>query len=139
MDGWLAAVEADSRSVPLAQKILEDRPADVTDRCTDGAGTDMPATYCDSVVQSYTTARIEAGMPFTDDVIKCNLKPLQRSSYFPILFSDAQWARLQAAFPTGVCDYAQWGVDRVPTVPWLTYEGGPGGQPVGPAPASQSY
>ena len=139
MDEWLAAVESDSRNVPVAQKILEDRPADVTDRCRDGAGTDMPATYCDSVVQSYTTARIEAGMPFTDDVIKCNLKPLQRSSYFPILFSDAQWARLQAAFPTGVCDYAQWGVDRVSTVPWLTYEGGPGGQPVGSAPVSQSY
>jgi hypothetical protein len=99
----------------------------------------MPASYCDSVVQSYSTARIEAGMPFTDDVIKCNLKQLQRSSYFPFLFSDEQWARLQATFPTGVCDYAQWGVDRVSTVPWLTYESGPGGQPVGPAPGSQSY
>jgi len=139
MDKWLAAVEADSRSVPVAQKILEDRPADVTDRCTDGAGTDMPSSYCDAVVQSYSTARIEAGMPFTDDVIKCNLKPLQRSSYFPILFSDAQWARLQATFPTGVCDYSQWGVDRVPTVPWLMYESGPGGQPLGPAPASNSF
>jgi hypothetical protein len=139
MDKWLAAIEADSRSVPLAQKILEDRPADVTDRCTDGAGTDMPSSYCDAVVQSYSTARIEAGMPFTDDVIKCNLKPLQRSSYFPILFSDAQWAQLQAAFPTGVCDYSQWGVDRVPTVPWLTYENGPGGEPLGPAPVSTSF
>jgi hypothetical protein len=139
MDKWLAAIEADGRSVPLAQKILEDKPADVADRCTDGAGTDMPSSYCDAVVQSYTTARIEAGMPFTDDVIKCNLKPLQRSSYFPVLFSDAQWARLQATFPTGVCDYSQWGVDRVPTVPWLTYEGGPGGQPLGTAPTSQSY
>ena len=139
MDKWLAAVEADSRTVPVAQKILQDRPADVTDRCTNGAGTDMPASYCDSVVQSYTTARIEAGMPFTDDVIKCNLKPLQRSSYYPILFSDAQWARLQATFPTGVCDYSQWGVDRVPTVPWLTYESGPGGLQLGAVPASSSF
>ena len=139
MDKWLAAIEADSRDVPVAQKILEDRPADVTDRCTDGAGTEMPSSYCDAVVQSYSTARIEAGMPFTDDVIKCNLKPLQRSSYFPILFSDAQWAQLQAAFPTGVCDYSQWGVDRVPTVPWLTYDTGPGGEPLGPAPVSTSF
>jgi hypothetical protein len=139
MDKWLAAVEADKRNVPLAQKIIEDRPADVTDRCTDGAGQAMPSDYCDNVVQSYTTARIEAGMPFTDDVIKCNLKPLQRSSYFPIQFTAAQWAKLEAAFPTGVCDYAQWGVDRTPTVGWMTYKNGPGGQKLPAPPTSTAF
>jgi hypothetical protein len=139
MDKWLAAVEADKRNVPLARKIIEDRPADVTDRCTDGAGQAMPSDYCDNVVQSYTTARIEAGMPFTDDVIKCNLKPLQRSSYFPIQFTAAQWAKLEAAFPTGVCDYAQWGVDRTPTVGWMTYKDGPGGQKLPAPPTSTAF
>jgi hypothetical protein len=135
MDTWLTAVEADKRAVPLAQKIIEDKPASVQDRCTDGApgGNDVPAAYCDAVVQSYTTARIEAGMPFADDTLKCNLKPLQRSSYFPIQFTAAQWAKLEAAFPTGVCDYGQWGVDRTPTVGWMTYKDGPGGQKL-PAP-----
>ncbi|AXQ29809.1 hypothetical protein D0B54_14495 [Solimonas sp. K1W22B-7] len=33
MDRWLAAVEADSRDIPLSQKIVSDRPADIKDRC----------------------------------------------------------------------------------------------------------
>ncbi|HSW13667.1 MAG TPA: DUF6351 family protein [Solimonas sp.] len=33
MDRWLAAVEADTRDLPLAQKIVSDRPADLKDRC----------------------------------------------------------------------------------------------------------
>src|SRR5207248_4454038 len=37
-DKWLARVAADTRDVPLAQKIIEDKPGDVADRCTDGFG-----------------------------------------------------------------------------------------------------
>jgi hypothetical protein len=138
MDGWLAAVEKDRRDVPLGRKIIEDKPASLTDRCTNGAGTDIPAAECDAVVQSYATPRIEAGMPLSDDTIKCELQPLERSHYQGLSVSDAQWARLQRAFPQGVCDYAKPGVDRVPTVPWLTYETGPGGTPLGVPPASRS-
>src|SRR6185312_3018026 len=39
-DKWVARFESDPRDVPLAQKIREDRPGDVTDRCTDGHGLD---------------------------------------------------------------------------------------------------
>ena len=42
MDRWLAAVERDKRRVPLARKIIQDKPADLTERCTNGAGTDGP-------------------------------------------------------------------------------------------------
>ena len=42
LDRWLARVEADRRSVGLARKILENRPASVTERCTDGLGHDGP-------------------------------------------------------------------------------------------------
>jgi hypothetical protein len=38
------------------------------------------------------------------------------TDYFPNLFTDAQWSQLQQAFPTGVCDYAQAGVNQQPTV-----------------------
>jgi len=34
MDRWLTAVEADESDAPLADKIVQDRPADVHDRCT---------------------------------------------------------------------------------------------------------
>ena len=83
MDRWLAQVEKDRSARPLAHKILANKPKDLVDRCSDGApgGSDLPGEYCDAVVQSYSTARIEAGMPFTDDVIKCALKPLSMADY----------------------------------------------------------
>src|SRR5437899_7931629 len=58
-----------------------------------------------------------AGEPLTDDVLKCQLQPMDPTAYFPVLFSDAQWAQLQAAFPGGVCDYTKPGVNQQPTVP----------------------
>src|SRR3989442_13624625 len=76
-----------------------------------------------------------AGEPLTDDVLKCQLQPMDPTAYFPVLFSDAQWAQLQAAFPGGVCDYTKPGVNHHPTVPWLTYANGPAGTPPGAAPS----
>ena len=142
VDRWLAVVEKDTRSMPLADKIIQDKPKDVVDRCTNGAGTDIPAAECDNVVQSYTDPRIEAGMPFADDTIKCELRPLRRSNYFPQHFTDADWAKLEKAFPSGVCDYAKPGVDRTPTVPWLSYQDDDGnvvygGRALGDAPTSE--
>jgi hypothetical protein len=123
VDKWLAVIEKDTRSVPLAKKVIEDKPADITDRCTDGNGNDAPASTCDATVQAYSTPRIEAGMPLADDTIKCELQPLVRSSYGPPgTFSDDQWAQLVATYPKGVCDYSKPGVGRRPTVPWQTYQ-----------------
>src|SRR3954451_25283081 len=142
IDGWLAAVEKDPRDLSLARKIIEDKPKTLTDRCTNGSGTDVPAAECDNVVQSYTDPRIEAGMPFADDTIKCELRPLRRSNYFPQHFTDAEWAKLVKAFPDGVCDYTKPGVDRVPTSAWQTYQDRDGnvvygGEPLGPVPAAE--
>jgi hypothetical protein len=75
-------------------------------------------------------------MPTTDDVLKCALKPLRRSDFPNVLFTEPQWQTLGAAFPTGVCDYTRPDPTRVATVPWLTYSGGPGGQPLGAPPTS---
>lgn len=138
MDRWLAVVEADGREVPLAQKIIDARAeAGVVDRCTSGAGQDVPTPYCEAVVQRYATPRIAAGMPTTDDVLKCALKPLRRADFPGVLFLDHQWDALQSAFPTGVCDYTKDDPNRVETVTWMTYEDGPGGRPLGDPPASR--
>src|SRR5213076_1238506 len=40
MDKWLRRVDADHRGVPLPQKIIQDKPIDLADRCTDGGGTE---------------------------------------------------------------------------------------------------
>jgi hypothetical protein len=122
VDAWLTKVEADRSSRSPAQKLLRNRPAEVTDRCTNGTGTAAPADACDALVTAYTSPRIEAGMPFTDDIMKCVLKPLRRSDYYPVQFSDTQWGQLTKVFATGVCDYTKPGVGQQDTVPWQTYQ-----------------
>ena len=139
MDRWLAAVERDKRRVSLARKIIQDKPADLKERCTNGAGAEQAASVCDATVQKYSSVRIESGMGQADDTMKCNLKPLRREDYAPGTFTDAQFARLRAVHPTGVCDYSKPGVDRTPTVPWLSYADGPGGKPLGDPDASTSF
>jgi hypothetical protein len=39
-----------------------------------------------------------------------------------VTFSDAEWARLLAAFPSGVCDYSRPGIGQVEPQPWQTFE-----------------
>ena len=135
---------ADHRNVALSQKILQDKPASVADRCTNGGGTDVPLQTCQAIVQAYGTPRFDAGEPETDDVLKCQLQPLDRASYLPIVFTDAQWAEMEQAFPTGVCDYAKPAVDQGPTTPWMTYQDAHanviyGGRPLGAAPVSVPF
>jgi Tannase-like family of unknown function (DUF6351) len=133
LDKWLARVNADSRPLTLPQKIIQDKPGTVTDRCTDGAGTDVPAVVCDETVVAYGTPRFGAGEPPTDDILKCQLKPLNAADY-NVKFTAAQWTRLQKAFPSGVCDYSLPGVGQQDTIPWLTYQDASGGVVYGGTP-----
>jgi hypothetical protein len=140
IDRWLARVHADRRRIPLARKIIEDRPKSVTARCTDGNGNPQPPEVCDATVVSYGTPRQGAGGPLREDVMKCRLKPMRRSDY-PVTFTDQQWSRLQQAFPGGVCDYSKPGLGQRGAIPWLTYQSSRGrviygGRPMGPAPVS---
>lgn len=144
MDGWLARINADHRNISQAQKVLQDKPASLTDRCTDGNGNDVPMASCQAVVQQYGTPRYVAGEPHTDDVLDCQLKPLNRSDYLPVTFTDAQWQELEQAFPNGVCDYSKPSVGAGPTTTWLTYQDRRGnvifgGRPLGPAPRSVPF
>ena len=141
-DQWVARFTADRRAIPLAQKIREDKPGTLADRCTDGSGHDVPSEACDATVAAYGTPRFAADAPKTDDVLKCQLKPLVTDDY-PVEFTADEWAALQQAFPTGVCNYNVRGVKQHGTTPWLTYQNGSGavaygGRPLGPAPVSKS-
>jgi hypothetical protein len=141
MDRWLAAVEKDARAIPLAGKVREDKPADLSDRCYDGTGDKVSDGLCgEAIVPVYGTPRTVAGQPITTDIQKCRLKPMRRGDY-GVSFSDDQWAQLQRAFPDGVCDFGQPGVDQQPTIAWQTYQDVQGnviygGRAMGPAPKS---
>jgi Tannase-like family of unknown function (DUF6351) len=137
MDRWLAAVEADHRGIARSRKLIEDKPADIHDQCSDGIGQVLPGTEaCQALVQAYTTPRVVAGESIATDNNKCRLKPLRRSDYYPVQFTDDQWAQLVKTFPSGVCDWTKPGVSQAPSLPWLTYDGAVGGKPLGPAPVS---
>ena len=104
------------------------KPAELRDACFMAGGVQADLT-CNGTWTSLPRAAARRGRsPFTLDVVKCRLKPLARADY-GVTFTDAQWAKLQAAFPTGVCDYAQPGVSQQPPkARWLTFADGPGGR-----------
>jgi hypothetical protein len=149
MDRWLSAVEADKRKLTLEEKVAGDRPADVHDKCSNvevveeasvpGIG---PVCQLPLAQTRFATPRVVAGESITTDNQECQLKALTQSAYYPTVFTAAEWAQLQAAFPSGVCDFSKPGVDQQATVPWRSYQndgnGGAvvyGGRPLGRAPA----
>jgi hypothetical protein len=149
MDRWLAGVEADSSRKPLAEKIVANRPEDLQDRCSQVPGVEAAVVpglgrVCENgqVQTRYGTPATVAGESIATDTNKCQLKPLQRSDYYPIGFTDEQWAQLQETFPTGVCDWSKPGISQQDTIPWQTYQDDSadgaviyGGRPLGRSPA----
>ncbi|MES2883838.1 MAG: DUF6351 family protein [Pseudomonadota bacterium] len=139
MDGWLSAIEADESATPLAQKVVNNKPAAARDKCTDASATELPADSCPILYPYDASPRIVADQPFTDDVVKCQLKPLDPGDYGDIVFSEAQWAQLEAIYPTGVCDYTKPGVGQQAALPFLDFSAGPGGVPLPPLPTPEGW
>jgi hypothetical protein len=118
--------------------VTRNRPLEARDACTiNGVTYDWtPGSLCDMQFTYTGLTRMAAGGPDSNDVLKCQLRPLNRAES-AISFTDHQWSRLTQAFPQGVCDFAQAGVaQQPPTAPWLSFSGRPGGVPLGPPPAS---
>lgn len=136
MDKWLANIEADTSPAPRSVKVVANKPVDAVDACWIG-GTQVVGDpdRCAATYPVFADARIAAGSPLTDDVLQCQLRSPQRTDY-KVSFTDAEWSALRAAFPFGVCDWRLPGVGFRASVPWLTFAGGPGGAPLGPAPVS---
>lgn len=67
---------------------------------------------CSVVLPVVSTPRAVAGMPGSDDVVKCRLKPIDPADY-PASVTADDLQQLAAAFPDGVCDYGQPGVGEV--------------------------
>jgi hypothetical protein len=62
-----------------------------------------------------------AGAPLESDILKCQLKPLDRADY-TVTFTDREWAMLERLFPDGVCDWSKPGVGQdVTPRTWLSY------------------
>jgi hypothetical protein len=136
LDRWVARIEADTSDVPLRVKVVRAKPADAVDACWFAGRKVTDMNTCRAAFPYYGAPRIAAGGPLTNDVMKCRRMPLERSDY-SVSFTDAQWARLEAAFPTGVCDWTRRSVDQQRSLVWPTFAGGPGGEALGPPPTSE--
>ena len=142
MRSWLDAVYSDPSDDPLPAKIARNKPANVKDQCyaSDAQGGPQDDLFCTGTPaqwQYYSHMRWLAGWPMELDTFKCQLKPLTRMDYVPLDFTDEEWAKLNQAFPTGVCDFSKPAVAHQPTIPWITFADGPGGRPLGDPPTSQ--
>ena len=147
MTRWLSAVKADGSRKTLAEKIIDDRPADLVDRCT---GVPVAqATPADKFCAPYlaqtrlSSPREVAGGPRTNEVLKCQLKPLVNKRYGLLGLSADQFARLKKVFPRGVCDWTKPGIGQQPVKAWQTYADAKGnvvygGRAMPPAPRSRS-
>jgi hypothetical protein len=140
MDHWLAGIEADRSAAPLSEKVIRDKPADAVDACfPENANAEVTdQSTCATAFPHYGNTRTAAGAPIADDVIKCQLKPFDPKDY-AVAFTPAESAQLALAFPTGVCDYSKPGIGQQPSIPWITFAGGPGGSPLGAAPGSRPF
>jgi hypothetical protein len=120
MDRWITAIKADHRPGRQIDKVVRNKPADLLEGCnTKDANptfiaqkqTRDPSTTCHQLYPSNSFPREVAGAGVASDIIKCKLMPLRKRD-FDVSFTPAQWSRLQAVFPSGVCDWDKRGVEQ---------------------------
>jgi len=153
MNTWLdnlnVVAPKDTLNSPRTQgEVIVGKPADAVDFCFLSSDPNFTTpvfdmTLCDNDapqadgkgrLAKRASPRQVAGGPLAENILKCQLKPLNRADYPGITFSDAQWARLQATFTDGVCDWTRPGVGQQAAESPLTFSAGPGGVPLPPAP-----
>jgi hypothetical protein len=120
MTRWLDALVKDTSSAPAIDKVVRAKPADAVDGCWDDKGQRINelASFngegrCNQLYPNHTNPRLMAGAPLSDDVLKCELKPIAAGDY-KLPFTGEEMTRLRAIFPNGVCDYSKPGVNKVP-------------------------
>jgi hypothetical protein len=120
MTAWLDALKKDTSNAPVADKITRAKPPAAVDGCWDLQGNriDEPATFdgpgkCNELYPNHKNPRLVAGAALSDDILKCQLKPIDPRDY-QVTFTQTEMARLRGIFPGGVCDYSKPGVNQVP-------------------------
>ncbi len=141
MDQWLANIQSDTSSLATLDKIVRAKPADLQNDCiapngeriVDEPNFDMDSLFdntagaCNTLYPPHAGMRLVAGGPLSNDVLKCELKPIDYADY-SVVFGDEEKRRLEAIFPEGVCDWSRPGVHQQVNRTWLSY---------GPAPENR--
>src|SRR2546427_6365825 len=154
MDTWLSNLNVSApketlNSVRTQAQVIAAKPTAESDHAFDlcfltgdvtfsNWVTDMALCDADPRLMKHASPRQVAGGPLAENILKCELKPLNSADYAPVLFSSAQLARLQATFPDGVCDWSEKGVGQQRAASPLTFADGPGGRRLPRPPVSHS-
>ena len=128
-----SAIKADTRDIREIDKVVENKPADVQEGCysrdptpvfiaLDRVREQEAITTCGMLYPTNSFPREVAGADIASDIVKCQLKPLTPSDY-SVAFTPAQWARLQAIFPSGVCEWSKPGIEQQDLLgTWVFFE-----------------
>ena len=123
---WMDSITADTSATPARQKTINNKPAAAVDGCWQNATTfiaqpqtlsNQPDTTCNTLFPSWNNSYYQAGGPLAANIMRCQLKPISLADY-TVVFTPNEQARLNAIFPTGVCDWSKVGVGQVAVVPW---------------------
>jgi hypothetical protein len=145
-----SAPKASLNSPRTQEQVIAGKPANAVDFCFlltditfstkvfDMAVCDADAPQADGLgrLAKRASPRQVAGGPLTENILKCQLKPLNSADYSPLVLTSAQLGRLHNVFPDGVCDWDQPGVSQRGAASPLTFADGPGGKRLPPAPKS---
>ena len=120
MERWLTALSEDTSTDPAIVKIRRAKPVDLVDACwtRDEAPrkiaekqTRAPSSQCEQLYPSASYPREVAGGPIANDVITCQLRPIDPADY-KVTFTGEEMTRLKRLFPGGVCDWSKPGIDQ---------------------------
>src|SRR5471032_377218 len=120
MSTWLDTLAKDTSTAPAIDKVVRAKPAAAVDACFTAEGTKIEEPLsltgtgkCATLYPPHSTPRLVAGAPLADDVLKCQLKPIDAKGYKATMTAD-EMQQLRQAFPGGVCDYSKAGVNQRP-------------------------
>ena len=139
MDEWLSAVEADSSDASLADKIAANKPSDLHDECEptrSDRGRQLRARHRATPLRHAAHGR---GRRDHDGQQRLPAEAARPRLLLGARSPTPSGRRMEAAFPTGVCDYSKPGIGQQDTIAWQTYQEANGdviygGHPMGPAP-----
>lgn len=137
---WMEAYTKDTSGRTQREKVIANKPAAAVDGCFTKSATpsfiaerqtlsSLPDSQCNTLWPSWTAPRIAAGGPVTASTLKCELKPVTAADY-KVSFTAAEFDRLKAIFPSGVCDWSKRGVGQTAVLPYASF---------GPSPVNLVY
>ena len=154
MDEWLTALKADTSDRSIERKVRRAKPADAFDFCllsNDPTQTNPKPTEWNKVTdpavcdadpflgrhRRRARSRAEPTLGKHPEV-PAEAAQLGRLCAAAVL-RRTQWARLNAVFPDGVCDWNKPGVEQERARSPRDYSDGPGGERLGSAPDSDGH